>query len=203
MWLTAHIMNAYEKKLKSFCSVDYSEHCLINVGQEVLKHYKVNCEKLSLCVGSFYDIKRPDASLDFIVMSQAFHHADDPNKLLKEMRRVLKPGGFIIMIGELFIPKPLYLKCYANYVVSRICSSKFFPKIFKKIKLLDRLGSKKFKGDFQDIYFPPDPNLGDHYYLESQYRRFFRENNFMFKRVPASLVNHLSYVLFKKCKKVH
>jgi len=39
-------------------------------------------------------------SVDFIFLCQAFHHADDPEKLIYEIRRVLKPDGIVIIIGE-------------------------------------------------------------------------------------------------------
>jgi ubiquinone/menaquinone biosynthesis C-methylase UbiE len=199
MWLTSYIMNKFNDQINYFYSIDYSEYYVRNLGKKLLEHYKVDSNKLSLCLGSFYEIKLPKDSLDFIVMSQAFHHADNPDKLLQEVHRVLKKDGFLIMIGELFISKTRYFKCYLNYIISLIVSSKYFPYLLvNRFSIFKRLKLKKLIGSFQEIYFPPDPVLGDHYYLKSQYEKFFSRNGFNFYRITSKKSNHLAYIIFKK-----
>ncbi|MBS0185058.1 MAG: methyltransferase domain-containing protein [Proteobacteria bacterium] len=198
MWLTAFILKNYPL-ITQFYAIDYSRKNVFDLGSKLLEHYKISPEKLTLCLGSFYDIKLPSESLDFIVMAQAFHHAENPDVLLQESYRLLKKGGFLIMVGELFISKNLYFKCYLNYLASLIVSSKYFPlSFFKHFKKLQNIGSKRLKGSFQNIYFPPDPVTGDHYYLKSQYKMFFLRNKFKFINIKSKKSNHLAYILFKR-----
>ncbi|TET42999.1 MAG: class I SAM-dependent methyltransferase [Dehalococcoidia bacterium] len=37
----------------------------------------------------------PDKSLDVVLLYDAFHHLSDPNRVLKELHRVLKPDGIL------------------------------------------------------------------------------------------------------------
>jgi len=198
MWLTSYIMRKFQNQIDQFYSVDYSERYVFNLGKKLLEYYKVERNKLTLCLGSFYEIKLPNESLDFIVMCQAFHHADNPDKLLQEVYRVLKKDGVLMMVGELFISKPLYLKCYLNYITSLMVSNYFPSLLIKSFKIFQRLSSKNLKGEFQELYFPPDPKLGDHYYLKSQYEKFFSRNKFDFLKIKSKKSNHLAYMIFKR-----
>lgn len=104
------------------------------------------------------------------------------------------------MIGELFIPITLYLKCYLNYIVSKIVSSRYFPNFMANwLKILGKFKSKNLKYSFQELYFHLDLQLRDHYYLKSQYESFFLRNKFEFVNVASKQKNHLSYVVFKTC----
>jgi demethylmenaquinone methyltransferase/2-methoxy-6-polyprenyl-1,4-benzoquinol methylase len=51
-------------------------------------------------LGDFNDIKLPDNSLDFVVGFSSFHHSDDLPRTLKEVARVLKPGGRLIFFDR-------------------------------------------------------------------------------------------------------
>jgi ubiquinone/menaquinone biosynthesis C-methylase UbiE len=67
---------------KIYC-LEYSKHRLLQIGPAVLEYYGVPKERVVLALGSFYDLHLKNKSLDFVFMSQAFHHADDPNRLLR------------------------------------------------------------------------------------------------------------------------
>jgi ubiquinone/menaquinone biosynthesis C-methylase UbiE len=45
---------------------------------------RVPPEKIVLARGTFYDLHLPDGSVDFVLLSQAFHHADRPGELLRK-----------------------------------------------------------------------------------------------------------------------
>lgn len=42
----------------------------------------------------------PDNSFDIVYVRQALHHAEDLNKMLQEISRVLKPGGGLVAVRE-------------------------------------------------------------------------------------------------------
>lgn len=198
MWLTAYLMNKMSDNISHFYSLDYSNKYIYETGPKLLNYYNVKKEKLSLCLGSFYDIKLPDRSLDFVIMSQAFHHADDPEKLLKELYRVLNDKGFVIMLGEIYISKKLYVKCFLNYILSKCISYKFFPNfLFKIFPVIKNYKKNDLDKEFQSLYFPVDPVWGDHYHLKSQYKSFFIKNNFNFYEIHSKKKQHLTYILLK------
>ena len=84
---------------KLYC-LEYSRHRLLKIGPRFLEHYNVPKDKIVLVHGNFYELRLPDHSLDFLILVQAFHHSHQPENLLAEMKRVLKPDGIILMIGE-------------------------------------------------------------------------------------------------------
>jgi SAM-dependent methyltransferase len=98
LWASSYLFSAGEISML-YC-VEYSRHRLLKLGPLVLEHYKIPPEKVTLAFGSFYDIRLPSGSVDFMLLAQAFHHADRPKDLLREMWRLLKPGAFAILVGE-------------------------------------------------------------------------------------------------------
>ena len=81
-------------------AVEYSVHRLTKLGPALLSHYGVAAEEIVLCLGSFEELRIGEGELDFVLMSQALHHADDPSRLLAEARRVLRPDGVVLVTGE-------------------------------------------------------------------------------------------------------
>jgi len=47
-------------------------------------------------VGDFNEIKLPDESVDFIFDYVSFHHSDNLESTMKECKRILKRGGFVL-----------------------------------------------------------------------------------------------------------
>jgi ubiquinone/menaquinone biosynthesis C-methylase UbiE len=50
---------------------------------------------LSFLVGDVYDLDFPDSSIDIVYAHQVLQHLSDPVRALREMRRVLAPGGLV------------------------------------------------------------------------------------------------------------
>jgi ubiquinone/menaquinone biosynthesis C-methylase UbiE len=59
----------------------------------------------------------PDNSLDMVLLYDIFHHLSDPDRILKELHRVLKPDG-ILSFSDHHIKE--------NEIVSRVTDSRLF-----------------------------------------------------------------------------
>ena len=143
--------------VKEVHSVEISKHRIGKLFEECILMLQGKEEKLFRYLGSFYDLKFEEKSMDILYLSQAFHHADAPIKLLIECDRVLKDDGRIILVGEHFIS---------------------IKKII--IKFIYNLIKKKISFNFFEL-FPPDPILGDHYYRVSDYEFLFKSFGFSLK----------------------
>jgi ubiquinone/menaquinone biosynthesis C-methylase UbiE len=69
-----------------------------------LRHLEKRCEKWGLdhveaILGDVADPKLPEGELDVIFVISAYHHFNDPVKLMRNARPSLKPGG-VLAIGE-------------------------------------------------------------------------------------------------------
>jgi ubiquinone/menaquinone biosynthesis C-methylase UbiE len=140
-------------------AVEFSEHRLLKLGPGVLAHYGVPPERVVLCLGSFYDLRLEDQSLDFVLLAQALHHADRPDALLREVRRVLRPGGTLYVIGEHLVSEPPRGRTLRRMAAASLPA-------FLQVRLFGRIVRKSPE-------FPVDPVLGDHYYARGDYRRMF------------------------------
>jgi ubiquinone/menaquinone biosynthesis C-methylase UbiE len=147
------------KKVSEIHSVDMSIHRIKELFPHSIKMLSGEEDKIYRYIGSFYDMKFDDHSLDIIFMSQAFHHAENPIKLLIECDRVLKSGGRIILSGEHSIGMLRIIR-------------RFFSVLLRE---------KRISTNFYDL-FTADPILGDHYYRNSDYY-------FMFKSLGYSVTH--------------
>ncbi|MDX3000378.1 class I SAM-dependent methyltransferase [Kribbella solani] len=55
---------------------------------------------VSYLPGSAEEIPLPEASVDVVLMFLSFHHFPDPERALREVRRVLRPGGVALMRSQ-------------------------------------------------------------------------------------------------------
>jgi len=56
-------------------------------------------------VGSATNIPLEDSSFDTVVSTEVLEHVPDPLKALREMYRVLKPGGYLILSTPMYWPR--------------------------------------------------------------------------------------------------
>ena len=174
---------------KLYC-LEFSRHRLLKIGPKVLDHYSVPQEKIVLVLGSFYDLHIKDNSLDFVFLSQAFHHADKPDKLLSEIHRVLKPNGVVIIIGEHILNyRKVQLKHAIKFVISTFIPDKvqqaLFGETFQVKTLITKSGELPLT----------DPILGDHRYTNNEYWSFFAKYNFRIKHFKKQKSQFQSFVL--------
>lgn len=146
-------------------AVEYSEHRLLKLGPGVLAHYGVRPEQVVLCLGSFYDLRLDDQSLDFVLLAQALHHADRPEALLREVRRVLKPGGTLYVIGEHLVSDPRQERRLRRKLAGSLPAT-----------LQVRLFGPSLQQSPAEL--PVDPVLGDHLYRRGDYDRMLAATGF-------------------------
>lgn len=191
LWEVPHLFKLGNIK-KIYC-VDYSYPLLVEIGSEVLSRYKVPSERVVLALGSFYKLKIPRKSVDFVFLSQAFHHAGNPNALLSEIKRVLKPEGVVIIIGECIteiaeVNLKTYVKYMAKILLSLTVPKNLQNKIIKRSYSIKDFNLKNFPRILFSFFFfclfhrnmvspselfPPDSSAGDHYYSYDQYCKMF------------------------------
>ena len=131
-------------------AVEISKHRIGELFEHSIRMFGADPKKLRRYLGSFYETQFEDESIDLIFLSQAFHHAENPFRLLMECRRILRPGGRVLLIGEHFIRLRSVVKRFS-------------------VELLKR---HKVTTNFYEL-FPPDPEFGDHYYRVSDYHFMF------------------------------
>jgi SAM-dependent methyltransferase len=145
-----------------------------------------------LVYGSFYELRLPDASLDFAFMSQALHHADRPDALLGELRRVLRPGGVAIVIGE----HVLSARHYAIYAAK--AAAWLLPgRLRRRLPASPLARRPRLRPSGADLE-PPDPVLGDHLYTRAEYRELFDRAGFDARRVRRAGSHYQSFVLTRR-----
>ena len=93
------IMTQYPKVEKVY-AVEYSYSTLENIFPLAIKRVKGSKEKVTLCHGSFNDVKLSDNSVDFVVEGGSYHHSEDIEQTLQETFRILKPGGWFVGIDR-------------------------------------------------------------------------------------------------------
>ena len=173
------------------CCLEYSEHRLLEIGPRMLEHYAVDPARVTLALGSFYDLHLPDASLDFAFLSQALHHADEPEVLLQELNRVLVTGGAVIIVGEHAI-RPAH---YARYAARATAS--LLPSSLQQRLLGGAVDIRRTVRPQGADLVPPDPVLGDHVYTRAEYQRLFAGTGFEMTRFDEAGSDYQSFLLRK------
>lgn len=171
-WSVPHLRRLGE--IERVWCVEYSRQRLLRLAPAILSHYGVPPEKVVLAWGDFNRVRLPDDSLDFVLMCASFHHSDDPRGLLSETRRLLKPGGVVMIIGE-----------HISSVSARECARHMGASAFARAvpqaaqrRLLGRTVRRRRFWSSRDEIFSTDAELGDHHYPISQYHQFFTDRRF-------------------------
>lgn len=75
---------------------------VVSLCQPIVKETVLGAErdKVVSVVGDFDQLQLPDRSVDFAVSWDSMHHSAAPVRTLRELRRVLKPGGAFIIVDR-------------------------------------------------------------------------------------------------------
>jgi len=81
-------------------ATDFSPKLLKEQAPRVFKMLHASGAKITRMPADFHQLDFPDNHFDFVVCSAVLHHAVNMVVVLREARRVLKPGGRIVAIRE-------------------------------------------------------------------------------------------------------
>lgn len=97
-WLSAYL-SSYSAVSKIYL-LDTSKYFLHTVMPVIVRLMRGNAAKITAIEALFAPLFFEDNSMDMVVISSSLHHADNMEDLLKEIKRVLKPGGFMFILNE-------------------------------------------------------------------------------------------------------
>ncbi len=100
----------YENRWKHAIILDPS-HTQLAVAKKNVEHP----EKFNFMEGSAESIPLPASSCDTALCIRTFHYVEDPRTAIKEIRRILAPGGYLI----LEIPNKTHMKARIKSLFSR------------------------------------------------------------------------------------
>lgn len=83
---------------KSVTAVDLSPEMLTQLAQHASAAGLVNIDTVE---GDIDDLPLDDASFEIVILSQALHHSEHPERALSEAVRILVPGGRLLVIDLL------------------------------------------------------------------------------------------------------
>jgi ubiquinone/menaquinone biosynthesis C-methylase UbiE len=83
-------------------------------------------DKADLKLGDSEDLPFDDDKFDMIICTDSFHHYPRPENVLKEIKRVLEPGGSIL-IADPYAPTPLRQLVNIYFKLSRSGDVKIYP----------------------------------------------------------------------------
>lgn len=97
-WLSAELSKL--PKVVEVITTDFSPKLLQEQAPKVFTALDANTAKITRMPGDFHQLDFPDNHFDFVVSSAVLHQAANIVQVLREAKRVLKPGGQFIAIRE-------------------------------------------------------------------------------------------------------
>ncbi|KIL44204.1 demethylmenaquinone methyltransferase [Jeotgalibacillus soli] len=121
--------------------IDFSEN-MLNVGKEKVKSYP----QISLVHGNAMELPYEDHSFDYVTIGFGLRNVPDYLQVLKEMNRVLKPGGMAVCLETSQPTIPIFRQgyyLYFQYIMPLF--GKIFAKSFQEYSWLQE-SAKDFPG---------------------------------------------------------
>jgi len=181
-WLEGRFLK--DKNINKLTAVDFSKHRIHELGSKTLEYYGFKEDNVDLVYGSILDIKIENKSQDIILLSQAFHHINEPIRLLDEIKRVLKKDGVVIIVGEHYYNMKIKLKQALKHFIKYLINHKEYREV------------NTFCPQYQAM-FPPSYEKGDIHYSKLDYHNMFKGMGFTYshyidktKTIQAFILRH-------------
>jgi ubiquinone/menaquinone biosynthesis C-methylase UbiE len=97
-WLSAELSK--QPRVVEVIATDFSAQPLKEEAPKVFKLLGANTAKITRMPADFHQLEFPDNHFDFVVCATVLHHAANIVQVLREAKRVLKPGGKLVAIRE-------------------------------------------------------------------------------------------------------
>jgi ubiquinone/menaquinone biosynthesis C-methylase UbiE len=97
-WLSAELSKL--PNVVEVIATDFSPELLQSQAPKVFKLLKANAAKITRMPGDFHQLDFPANYFDFVVCSAVLHDANNIVQVLREAKRMLKPGGQLVSIRE-------------------------------------------------------------------------------------------------------
>jgi ubiquinone/menaquinone biosynthesis C-methylase UbiE len=153
-WLSAFLSTF--PNVEQIDTLDSDRNNLEVMLPQIIERMKGDTSKIHPVLGLFSPLLVPDQQYGLIVASSSIHHAPDLFDIMRELRRVIKPDGVIILLNEL----PRTFDGYIDYMLHLF------------YLMLDRVTKKsmtKYEEKISASGILYDPKLGDIAYASYQY----------------------------------
>jgi len=161
-WVESQIFK--KNDFKSLTNVDISHHRIHKLAPFTMSHYGVN-KNVNFLHGSIFDMDIDESKYDIIFMSQAFHHIEEPIRLLRILKKMLNKNGSIIIVGEHFFSNYRYHKQAIKHFIKYLINWRDYRRL------------RNFYPGWQDL-FQPDYDKGDIHWSLSEYNFIFKKGGF-------------------------
>lgn len=92
---TGRILEVFAPHIEKGLGIDLSQDMLAVARTNFAEHELSHCQARQ---GDMYNIPAESASQDVVVIHQVLHYADQPEEVLREAARVLKPQGMLLVV---------------------------------------------------------------------------------------------------------
>jgi len=163
-WLSAYLSN--HEKIGKIHLLDSSQFFLEKMFPEIVKLMGGKQEKIIPVKGLFSPLLLADESLDMVVACSSLHHAENLESVLKEIHRVLKRTGKLLILNE---------TPYSNYRYLSLTIKQFII-IIKNILLYRFKPVSTTISSSGCLY---DPHLGDKCYPLWYWQKAIENSDFI------------------------
>ena len=181
-WLEARAFNDYS--FKNLTGIDYSEHRVREIAPDLLSNYGIPKNQYSLYAEDLFEHNFDGEMFDVIILNQAFHHFDNPQRLLELIDAILSENGKIVITGE----------HYFSFVDRFVAFLKYYPKFIINHK--GRRKTMRLLPHYEDL-FPHCPIKGDNHYPDQLYVKFASYFNYEVNKLVDRKLRVKSFVFLR------